>query len=336
MPFDSNGIWSLTAGYLGVTGQTILPSNHNPPLEDIRDNGLSAVLVRDGRAPMTGNLNMGTTNKIVNLAAGTSPTDAVNKTQLDDASAAGSVATQCRLSLSGANLLLSRFNGRYLTINGTPQLIPSAGVTLAPTGTTPGTVYFIYAYMNSGTMTLEASTTTYVIDTTTGMPVKTGDTTRTLVGMAYPTTGPVWVDSSTQAFVISYFNRQTKRISNAFTGNQTTPSNSPTEISPTIRCEFLSWAGSSTRASASGALSTNTAGVAVFAAIGFDGTSPEDGGCQNSANFRIPINALSSKVLSQTYHYATLLGWAETTATATYIGNASALGRTSLTVEISG
>jgi hypothetical protein len=89
MPFDSNGIWSLTAGYLGVTGQTILPSNHNPPLEDIRDNGLSAVLVRDGRAPMTGPLNMGTTNKIVNLAAGSSPADGVNFSQLSTITLSG-------------------------------------------------------------------------------------------------------------------------------------------------------------------------------------------------------------------------------------------------------
>lgn len=82
MPFDSNGVFSLTPGYLAVTGQTILPSNHNPPLEDIALQGLSAVLVRDGRAPMTGNLNMGNF-KITNLLAGTATTDAVNKAQLD-------------------------------------------------------------------------------------------------------------------------------------------------------------------------------------------------------------------------------------------------------------
>lgn len=81
MPFDSNGIWSLTPGYMAVTGNTILPLNHNPPLEDIRDNGLSAVLVRDGRAPMTGTLNMNS-NKISNLLAGTAGTDAVNLTQV--------------------------------------------------------------------------------------------------------------------------------------------------------------------------------------------------------------------------------------------------------------
>lgn len=81
MPFDSGGIWSLTPGYLAVTGQLILPSNHNPPLEDIASNGLSAVLVRDGRAPMTGSLDMGA-QRIINLANGISATDGVNLSQL--------------------------------------------------------------------------------------------------------------------------------------------------------------------------------------------------------------------------------------------------------------
>lgn len=87
MPFDSNGVFSLTPGYLAVTGETILPTNHNPPLEDIATQGLSSVLVRDGRAPMTGNLNMGNF-KVTNLLAGTSSTDGVNKNQLDSVNTA--------------------------------------------------------------------------------------------------------------------------------------------------------------------------------------------------------------------------------------------------------
>lgn len=57
MPFDSNGNASLVPGYLAVEGQTILPSQHNPPLEDIASM-LSQVLLRSGVAPMAGPLNM--------------------------------------------------------------------------------------------------------------------------------------------------------------------------------------------------------------------------------------------------------------------------------------
>lgn len=81
MPYDSNGIFTLNAGYLAVAGQVIQPSQHNPPLEDIVGAGLSNVVVRDGRAAMTGNLKMGT-NKITGMADGTLVTDGVTKGQL--------------------------------------------------------------------------------------------------------------------------------------------------------------------------------------------------------------------------------------------------------------
>jgi len=57
MPYDALGNFSLVSGYLAVTGQKVLPSNHNPPLEDI-GSALSQVLLRSGAAPMTGDINM--------------------------------------------------------------------------------------------------------------------------------------------------------------------------------------------------------------------------------------------------------------------------------------
>lgn len=81
MPFDSNGVFSLVPGYLAVTGQTVLASQHNPPLEDIAASGLSQTFLRNGLAPMTGNLNFNTF-KGINLANGTLPGDAVNYSQL--------------------------------------------------------------------------------------------------------------------------------------------------------------------------------------------------------------------------------------------------------------
>lgn len=74
MPFNSSGVFSLPAGYLATEGETIEPSQHNPPLEDIAQNGLSYVVHKDGRTTMTGALKMGS-NKITGLADGTSETD---------------------------------------------------------------------------------------------------------------------------------------------------------------------------------------------------------------------------------------------------------------------
>lgn len=56
-PSDSNGLYSLPAGYLAATGETILASQHNPPLEDLAA-GMTARLMRSGVAPMTGALKL--------------------------------------------------------------------------------------------------------------------------------------------------------------------------------------------------------------------------------------------------------------------------------------
>ena len=76
----SGGIYTLPPGYFATDGTTIEVSQHNPPLEDIAQ-ALTDSLPRDGSAPMTGNLAMGS-NKITGLAAGTNPADAVRFDQL--------------------------------------------------------------------------------------------------------------------------------------------------------------------------------------------------------------------------------------------------------------
>jgi hypothetical protein len=83
MPYDSNGNASLVPGYLAVEGQTILPSQHNPPLEDIAAM-LSQVVLRSGVAPMSGALNMNGF-RIQNLPTSTNPADPVVYAQLQAA-----------------------------------------------------------------------------------------------------------------------------------------------------------------------------------------------------------------------------------------------------------
>ncbi|WP_457663701.1 hypothetical protein [Sinorhizobium medicae] len=82
MPFDSNGNYSLPNGYLAVTGQTILATQHNPPLEDLAS-ALSQVLLRSGVAPLSGNLSAAGF-KITNAAAGVADGDYVTMAQLTE------------------------------------------------------------------------------------------------------------------------------------------------------------------------------------------------------------------------------------------------------------
>jgi len=143
-PFDSNGVFSLTPGYTAVAGQTIQPSQHNPPLEDLASSGLSLVLVRDGRAPMTGNLNMNGF-KLTNVLAGTNALDAVNKTQLDlnspklsikNTNYAAVAADKATVFLFTAAATLSLSAAATLGAGWVCRVYASAGdVTITPNGT---------------------------------------------------------------------------------------------------------------------------------------------------------------------------------------------------------
>lgn len=55
MARDSNGNYSLPSGYKATPGETILASQHNPPLEDLAS-AMTGSLPRDGSAPMGGSL----------------------------------------------------------------------------------------------------------------------------------------------------------------------------------------------------------------------------------------------------------------------------------------
>lgn len=148
---------------------------------------------------------------------------------------------QCRLVKSGANLVLQPYKGNKLTINNAICTIPAAGVSLAPSGAVALTLYYIYAYLSATGIALEYSTTGHSTDANTGVEIKTGDATRTLVGMARAIAGPQWADTATNRFVASWFNRRKVRA--------TYTSNAPfgyggatfTNISVFQPLEFLSW-----------------------------------------------------------------------------------------------
>jgi hypothetical protein len=89
---------------------------------------------------------------------------------------------QCYLSRQSATVLvLLPRNGNVLNVNGLPERVPVGGVTVANTGMSANTVYFVYAYMAAGVMTLELSATGHTASAM-GVETKTGDTSRTLFG----------------------------------------------------------------------------------------------------------------------------------------------------------
>ncbi|MBV6650531.1 hypothetical protein [Hoeflea sp. EC-HK425] len=219
---------------------------------------------------------------------------------------------QCRLSLSGGNLVLSRFNGRLLTIDGAHEDIPSAGVSLAAAGLTPSTLYYIYAYMNVGTMTLEASTTAHAADPETGVKIKSGDATRTLVGMARPITGPAFEDSFAKRFVRSWFNRRALSLRGVFGGVRSTASLSWIEINPEIRVEFLIWADEAVDLGLHASTLVSASGVRMGTALTLDGVGISSAWVMETVfdgtgAYPVPLRR-SESGLSEGYHFATLAG----------------------------
>lgn len=243
-----------------------------------------------------------------------------NKEAIDDLPGSLAVHGQCRLTKSGANLLLSRYNGTKLVINGTSQTIPAAGVTLAPTSLAANTTYYIYAYMNSGTMTLEASVTGHATDAATGVEIKSGDATRTLVGMARTIVGPAWEDSNSQRFVISWFNRRGIKGFAGLSTDRTNTSTTFVEVNSEIRVGFLTWSDESVEASTTGGW-WNNPGNTQYAAIGVDGVTSRSGNIMMdpSTNEISPLAISTAIDVSEGYHYVTLAGRV-TGGTGTFIG----------------
>lgn len=202
-------------------------------------------------------------------------------------------ATQCQLRrVNNTTLTLFRKGGNYLYINGHNQLIPSAGVTLGVGGLSAGVFYYIYAFMSGSTMTLEGSATGYTLDATSGLPLKTADATRTLVGAVTMDTGPVFTDSNAKRYVASYWNRRHKQM---FTGSGSNPGtiiNTYAETDTAWRAPFITWNDEAIFFSLTGWWRMDTTNRA-YAALFIDATGTNDGSFASfnalAVNTEIPV-----------------------------------------------
>lgn len=80
MPRNGDGTYSLPSGTIVASGETILPSQHNPAFNDVAE-AIGNSIDRDGRGGMRAPLNMGG-NIIQNAAPGVAGTDLATVSQL--------------------------------------------------------------------------------------------------------------------------------------------------------------------------------------------------------------------------------------------------------------
>jgi hypothetical protein len=213
-----------------------------------------------------------------------------------------------RLIKSGSNLTLEAVGGNAVEINGRIHQYTTLP-TLAASGLSVGTTYFIYLYDNAGSATLEASTTGYTV-TNKGRPDKTGDATRRLMGLARVITGPAWADNQGQRLVRSYNHRKSLDLLGAFTSNSTTTSTSYVELQSAARIEFLVWAFEVVAISVSGANKNTASSDDVFTSVGLDGATTLDAFnvVHPAVNSYSPVGLSINTIASEGYHYATILG----------------------------
>lgn len=165
MPDDSAGNNSLTPGYLAVTGQTVLASQHNPPLEDISAS-LTRRYMRDGRAPMLGNVQMNG-YRATGAANAQDDQDYVTLAQIQSLLAAlatvppgvmeaytisSSTAPVGWIFASGQTLLRATYPALWAVVSSGGNLAASEGVkTVGQYGPGDGSTTFTVPNLHSGT-----------------------------------------------------------------------------------------------------------------------------------------------------------------------------------------
>jgi hypothetical protein len=226
----------------------------------------------------------------------------------------------CQLVVDSASFLsLVCKNGNMIFIDGINYPIIRSGATVQNTGLVAATMYFVYAYWSGFAVALEISTAGFVGHPTYAYFVKnaldsSGRYSRTLVGMVYTAAGTpgTFVDSETQRFCASFYNRINKPLFRQMGANRGGVWTFPVEMSTSDRAEFISWGDEPYLFWFGATGECAVVGHRVINAVGVDGTATRLG----TAMAHTPVASISQRVGgSQAYtptfggpHYITGLG----------------------------
>ena len=190
---------------------------------------------------------------------------------------------------------LQPFNGDLIKINGVVYRIGGGSISGANTSTflngvggsnlAASTLYYVYLFNNSGTLTIDFSTTANVISTTggnVGTIIKNGDDTRTLVGIVFTNASAQFQIEN----VISWFNKKNRQV--IATGAATT--------GVTSQVEFCTWGDETIAFHLNISMTNGTASGALTGQLVLDGTATG----VTSRNDNIAATGSSSVALSGT------------------------------------
>jgi hypothetical protein len=239
-------------------------------------------------------------------------------------------------------LQLFPWEGNQIWINGVARTIPDGGTPGVPP--TPGyaadTTYFIYALWDGTNVLLDVSTVPYA--QVGGHMHKSGDPSRTLVGMARLLAGPLWGTTQRQRFLLTKFAPSVGQASGFLTAPRTwpVPHEAFFEIHSEIRTEFLCWGWEQTIVSMSGTALVSTPGTNVNTYMVSD-LAVLTGNVSTSAITNEYINMATTWTggFADGYHWVTLHGstghWSAT-GTVTWHGDPNGITATRIHILVNG
>lgn len=193
-----------------------------------------------------------------------------------------------RLSyVSTTQLQFVPFNGSYICINGLYYQIPFAGIAglantsvyvngVAGQNLAVSTLYRVYCFNNSGTLTADFSTTAHATSSTAGnigTEIKSGDDTRTFIGLIFTNASSQFADAVNWRGVRSWVNRKPCGCGNNFYSASCAVGATGTWYGTGAYCYGLSFGDESMTMSQGGAVTNPTANGVFQTGVQLDGTN---------------------------------------------------------------
>jgi hypothetical protein len=232
------------------------------------------------------------------------------------------------------NVTLIPFNGNGIIISGVGYSVPSGGVSATTTSCfingvasqslSASTLYYIYLFNNSGTLALDFSTTTHATDTTAGnvgVEIKSGDSSRTLVGMAFTDSSSHINDTTGLRNLRNWFDRRGKDFTGTFSGTTTATSLTQLSSAAAAVAEMCIWSKERVLASIAGSVNINASGAVAQVSVGVDGAVVGIGSTSTSAastQNNPAVADYASTALSEGHHTLSMFGLVQSPQTATY------------------
>ena len=228
--------------------------------------------------------------------------------------------------VSATALSFKPYMGSTIKINGALYEIPATGmVGLANTGVyvngvagqtlVANTLYYVYAFMNGAVLTADFSTTGHGTSTAAanvGTEIKTGDETRSLVGMVMMGGGAGSFYSEIRyRYVISWFNRGDISLLGNHVSMQQASVMSPYDlVNNTIA--FCTWGDEAVNLNVNGWMANNSVSYCHLTAR-WDGTtwmaSIQNYDLHNIVNYLMTEGQAEANTLSEGYHTFTPTVW---------------------------